>query len=88
VGPSAPNLYGFAELAAKNRLPSIYQWETFVRAGGLMSYGPNYAEQLRRSAVYVDKIFKGAKPGDLPRMPLVSHLEVCYGGKADPSGNV
>jgi putative ABC transport system substrate-binding protein len=55
-----------AELAAKNRLPSVSQIREYVEAGGLMSYGPNLAEQIRRAATYVDKIFKGAKPGDLP----------------------
>jgi putative ABC transport system substrate-binding protein len=55
-----------AELAAKNRLPSVSQIREFVEAGGLISYGPNLAEQFRRAATYVDKIFKGAKPGDLP----------------------
>ena len=55
-----------AELAAKNRLPSASSIREYVEAGGLMSYGPNLAEQLRRAATYVDKIFKGAKPGELP----------------------
>jgi len=55
-----------AELAAKNRLPSVSQIPEFVEAGGLMSYGPNLAEQFRRAATYVDKIFKGAKPAELP----------------------
>lgn len=55
-----------AELAAKNRLPSVSQLREYVEAGGLVSYGPNLAEQFRRAATYVDKIFKGAKPGDLP----------------------
>ena len=55
-----------AELAAKNRLPSASSIPEYVEAGGLMSYGPNLADQLRRAATYVDKIFKGAKPGDLP----------------------
>jgi putative ABC transport system substrate-binding protein len=55
-----------AELAEKNRLPSVSQLREFAQAGGLMSYGPNLAEQFRRAASYVDKIFKGAKPGDLP----------------------
>jgi len=55
-----------AELAAKHRLPSVSGVREFAEAGGLMSYGPNLAEQFRRAAVYVDKIFKGAKPGDLP----------------------
>jgi putative tryptophan/tyrosine transport system substrate-binding protein len=54
------------ELALKNRLPSISEWAEFAEAGGLMSYGVNLGEQFRRAATYVDKIFKGAKPADLP----------------------
>jgi putative tryptophan/tyrosine transport system substrate-binding protein len=53
-------------LAAKHRLPAMYEHRDFVDAGGLMSYGPNLNEVFRRAAVYVDKILKGAKPGDLP----------------------
>jgi putative ABC transport system substrate-binding protein len=55
-----------ASLASKARLPTIYGTRAFADSGGLMSYGMNYADQMRRSAVYVDKILKGAKPGDLP----------------------
>jgi putative ABC transport system substrate-binding protein len=55
-----------AALAAKNRLPSVSAVREFVEAGGLMSYGPNFVENYRRAATYVDKIIKGAKPGDLP----------------------
>ena len=55
-----------AELAAKHRLPSISARVEFVEAGGLMSYGQNLADQFRLAATYVDKIFKGAKPADLP----------------------
>lgn len=54
------------ELAAKKRLPAIYGESNFVDAGGLMSYGASVPEMLRRSAVYVDKILKGAKAADLP----------------------
>ena len=53
-----------AELAAKNRLPSIAQIREYVDAGGLMSYGQNRGDNFRRAATYVDKILKGAKPGD------------------------
>jgi putative ABC transport system substrate-binding protein len=54
------------DLAAKNRLPAVYPWREGVDAGGLMSYGPNFADLFRRAATYVDKILKGTKPGDLP----------------------
>ena len=55
-----------AELAARNRLPSIYSSREYVEAGGLMSYGQPLSEFYRHAAAYVDKIFKGANPGDLP----------------------
>ena len=55
-----------ADLAAKNRLPSIYPRRDFVESGGLMSYGPDEIEPYRRAAVMVDKILKGAKPADIP----------------------
>jgi len=53
-------------LAAKNRLPAMYESRTFVASGGLVSYGPNFSDLYRRAATYVDKIQKGAKPADLP----------------------
>ena len=55
-----------AELALKHRLPGIYEAKEYVDAGGLMSYGPSFSDLYRRSAHYVDRILKGAKPGDLP----------------------
>jgi putative ABC transport system substrate-binding protein len=55
-----------ATLALGARLPTIYDNEAFVEAGGLMSYGPSFADMFRRSAEYVDKILRGAKPADLP----------------------
>jgi ABC-type uncharacterized transport system substrate-binding protein len=54
------------ELAAKNRLPAVYGFREFVDAGGLMAYGVNVPYLCRRAAGYVNKILKGAKPGELP----------------------
>jgi putative tryptophan/tyrosine transport system substrate-binding protein len=54
------------DFAAESRLPAIYEDRVFLDAGGLMSYGPSIADNCRRAATYVDKILKGAKPGDLP----------------------
>jgi putative tryptophan/tyrosine transport system substrate-binding protein len=54
------------ELAARHRLPAIYTTPDFVRNGGLIYYGFDFIEQFRQAALYVDRILKGAKPGDLP----------------------
>jgi len=54
------------DLTAKSRLPAMYPDRVLVDTGGLMSYGPNFLDMFRRAATYVDKILKGAKPGDLP----------------------
>ena len=54
------------DFAAKRRLPAMYQIKEYVEAGGLMSYGANLSDLTRRSALYVDKILKGAKPAELP----------------------
>ena len=55
-----------AELALGLKLPSIYTDISFPQAGGLMSYGPNFDGISKRAAIYVDRIFKGEKPADLP----------------------
>ena len=69
IGPNAlvaANQKRIADLAAKGRLPSIYQLREFVNSGGLMAYGPDRSDLYRRAATYVDKILKGTKPADLP----------------------
>ena len=73
------NLARILTLALGARLPTIFSTRDFVRAGGFMSYGPNYSDLFRRSADYVDKILRGAKPGDIPveqptRFELVLNL--------------
>jgi putative tryptophan/tyrosine transport system substrate-binding protein len=67
------------EFAKKRRLPALYPYLEFVQAGGLASYAPSYPVMFQRAATYVDKILKGAKPGDLPieqptRFELVINL--------------
>ena len=54
------------ELAAKHRLPAMYNNREFIDAGGLITYGVSYPDLYRRTAIFVDKIFKGANPADLP----------------------
>jgi putative ABC transport system substrate-binding protein len=62
----AGNLKRIADLAAKNRLPSIFHLSEFADSGGLVTYGPDRADMYRRAATYVDKILKGINPADLP----------------------
>jgi len=61
-----PQAGRIAELALQLKLPSIYSDPLFATAGGLMSYGPNFDRIIKSLATYIDKIFKGAKPADLP----------------------
>jgi|tagenome__1003787_1003787.scaffolds.fasta_scaffold20732768_1 putative ABC transport system substrate-binding protein len=68
------------DFAAARKLPAIYEYDFLVRDGGLMSYGPDVTESLERAAALVDRIFKGASPGDLPfeqptRYPFVLNLK-------------
>ena len=65
------------ELATARRLPTIFVWREYVDLGGLMAYGPNLSGLFRRSASYVDKILKGAKPEDLPvEQPTTFELSI------------
>jgi putative ABC transport system substrate-binding protein len=66
VGGTAMHRDLIIALAAKHRLPAVYPYSYFVSAGGLISYGPDTIDQFRRAAVYIDRIFKGEKPADLP----------------------
>jgi putative ABC transport system substrate-binding protein len=77
----APEVYmqrqQIADFALKARLPAIYPWAEMVQSGGLMSYGWNIEYLYRQTAGYVDKILKGAKPGDLPvEQPAVYELVI------------
>jgi putative ABC transport system substrate-binding protein len=78
---SAPLFFGqrrrLVTLAGQSRLPATYPFRGYAVAGGLMSYGPNHADLERRAATYVDKILKGAKPGDLPvEQPMTFELVI------------
>ena len=66
VGGTAFNRELIIALAAKHRLPAVYPYQYFVSGGGLVSYGPDTIDQYRRAADYIDRIFKGEKPADLP----------------------
>jgi putative ABC transport system substrate-binding protein len=65
-GPYMAARQRLAEIALRHRLPTFFSWRDHVEVGGLMSYGPDLSDLLRRAATYVDKILKGAKPADLP----------------------
>ncbi len=69
-----------SQLAARHRLPALYARKEFAATGGLLSYGPNFHENYRRAASYVDRILKGARPADLPveqptKLELVVNLK-------------
>ena len=66
-----------AELAIRNRLPSMFSQREYAVSGGLMSYGENLSDFFRRAAFFVDKIFKGTNPGDIPvEQPTRFHLTI------------
>jgi putative ABC transport system substrate-binding protein len=65
-GPYMAARQRIAELALRYRLPTFFSWRDHVEAGGLMSYGPDLSDLLRRAAIYADKILRGTKPADLP----------------------
>jgi putative tryptophan/tyrosine transport system substrate-binding protein len=69
------NAKRIAAFALEQRLPTVSLWRSFAEAGGLMSYGPNIGAMVRRTAAHVDKILKGAKPGDLP-IERPTHFEL------------
>jgi putative ABC transport system substrate-binding protein len=72
---TVPQRRQIVELAARHRLPAIYALREFVEDGGLISYAASLIDQYRRAARYVDKILKGAKPGDLPvEQPIAFEL--------------
>lgn len=75
------NRHRIAELAAQQRMPAMYASPEFVDAGGLMTYGSNVYENYRRTATYVDKILRGAKPADLP-VEQAEHFEFIVNLKA------
>jgi putative ABC transport system substrate-binding protein len=68
--PSFPRFYlehrAIIAAAARHGIPAMYEWGDMARDGGLIAYGPVFADLSRRVAIHVDKIFKGARPGDLP----------------------
>src|SRR5215210_3877779 len=73
-------------LAARHRLPAVYNTRTYVTAGGLISYGPNFIDQFRRAAEYVDRILRGEKPSGLPVQPPTKYETVINQGTARALG--
>jgi ABC-type uncharacterized transport system substrate-binding protein len=65
-GLTTMNRQRFVEFAATHRIPAMYEWNFIVREGGLMSYGVSVEDSFRQAALYIDRIFKGAHPADLP----------------------
>ena len=66
VGGAALHRDLIITLPARHKLPAVYYRREFITGGGLISYGPDYGDQYRRAAGYVDRILKGEKPADLP----------------------
>jgi putative ABC transport system substrate-binding protein len=75
-----------AELAAEQRLPSAYGFREYCDAGGLLCYGTNFSSQVRRYSYFIDKILKGAKPGDIPIEEPTSHELIVNGRVAKSLG--
>jgi putative ABC transport system substrate-binding protein len=80
----------FVDLAARHRLPAVYPYRPNVTGGGLASYGPDQFDIYRRAAGYVDRILRGAKPGDLPvqapvKYELIVNLKTARALGIDPS---
>src|SRR5207253_1452089 len=77
------------EFAATHRIPAMYEFSFLVRDGGLMSYGPSPEDGFRRAALYIDRIFKGAKPADLPaEQPTRPRSGTCRTPKTATSGPI
>jgi ABC-type uncharacterized transport system substrate-binding protein len=78
-GLTTMNRERFVEFAATQRIPAMYEWNFIVREGGLMSYGVSIEDSFRRAAVYIDRIFKGAHPADIPvEQPTKYYLAVNF----------
>jgi ABC-type uncharacterized transport system substrate-binding protein len=76
-GLTTLNRQRFVEFATTHRIPTMYEWNFIVREGGLMSYGVSLEDSLRQAALYIDRIFKGASPADLPaEQPTKYYLTV------------